>query len=115
MDLDTEEWVRKGATLSDKTARTEFGLTQDEIIAAIRAGKLQYRPAEMHGNPWLRLLRREVEELVRSGQGEQYLRERQARTELARINRELKQLRTQLAALEERRAALLSDLSEQSL
>jgi hypothetical protein len=29
----------------------------------------------MHGNPWLRLLRREVEELVRSRQGEQYLRE----------------------------------------
>jgi hypothetical protein len=64
----------------------------------------------MHGNPWLRLLRREVEELVRSRQGEQYLRERQARTELARINRELKLLRTQLTALEERRASLLSDL-----
>jgi hypothetical protein len=110
MELD-EEWGRKGATLSDKTARSEFALTQDEIIAAIDAGKLQYRTASMHGNPWLRLLRREVEELVRSGQGEQYLRERQARTELARVNREMKQLRTQLAALEKRRAALLSDLS----
>jgi hypothetical protein len=110
MESNDEEWGRKGATLSDKTARSEFGLTQDEIIAAIDAGKLQYRPASMHGNPWLRLLRREVEELVRSRQGEQYLRERQARTELARVNRELKQLRTQLAALEERRAALLSNL-----
>jgi hypothetical protein len=110
MEIHDEEWGRKGATLSDKTARSEFGLTQDEIIAAIDAGKLQYRPASMHGNPWLRLLRREVEQLVRSRQGEQYLRERQARTELARINRELKQLRTQLAALEERRAALLSNL-----
>jgi hypothetical protein len=110
MESNDEEWGRKGATLSDKTARSEFGLTQDEIVAAIDAGKLQYRPASMHGNPWLRLLRREVEELVRSRQGEQYLRERQARTELARVNRELKQLRTQLAALEERRAALLSTL-----
>jgi hypothetical protein len=109
MEIHDEEWGRKDATLSDKTARSEFGLTQDEIIAAIDAGKLQYRPASMHGNPWLRLLRREVEQLVRSRQGEQYLRERQARTELARINRELKQLRTQLAALEERRAALLSN------
>ena len=36
-------WSRKGATLSDKSARQEFGLTQDEIIAAIRAGKLQFR------------------------------------------------------------------------
>ena len=43
MELYGDEWVRKGATLSDKTARAEFGLTQDEIIAAIRAGKLQYR------------------------------------------------------------------------
>lgn len=25
-----DEWTRKGATLSDKTARKEFGLTQDE-------------------------------------------------------------------------------------
>ena len=49
---------------------------------------------------------------MRTQQGEQYLRERQARTELARVNRELKQLRTQLAALEERRAALLSDLGQ---
>ncbi len=54
-----EEWSRKGATLSDKTARKEFGLTQEEIVAAIDAGQLQYRVGNIHGNPWLRLLRRE--------------------------------------------------------
>src|SRR5260221_7309687 len=113
MDLHDREWGRKGATLSDKTARQEFGLTQDEIFAAIDAGKLQYRPAAMHGNPWLRLLRREVEDLARTLHGERYLREQQARTELARINRELKQLRAQMAALGERRAALLSELGDQ--
>ena len=113
MDLQGEEWLRKDATLSDKTARSEFGLTQEEIIAAIRAGKLQYRPSSMHGNPWLRLLRREVEDLVSTRHGERYLRERQSRTELKRVNRELKQLRAQLAALEERRVALLSELAEQ--
>jgi hypothetical protein len=31
MDYQNDEWQRKGATLSDKTARQEFGLTQDEI------------------------------------------------------------------------------------
>ena len=67
----------------------------------------------MHGNPWLRLLRREVEDLARTLPGERCLRERQARTELARINRELKQLQAQLAAREERRAVLLSELGEQ--
>jgi hypothetical protein len=114
MDVGAEEWGRKGATLSDKTARSQYGLTQEEIYAAIDAGKLEYRPAAMHGNPWLRLLRREVEDLVRARSGDCYLRERKARTELAQVNRELKQLRAQLAALEERRAALLSELAEQA-
>jgi hypothetical protein len=67
----------------------------------------------MHGSPWLRLLRREVEDLARTLHGEPYLRERQAPTELARINRELKQTRAQLTTLEERRAALLSELGGQ--
>ena len=58
--------------------------------------------------PWLRLLRHEVEDLVRTRCGERYLRERKAWTELAQINRELKLLQAQLAALEERRATLLS-------
>ena len=112
MDLHDREWGRKGATLSDKTARQEYGLTQDEIFAAIDAGKLQYRPAAMHGNPWLRLLRREVGDLARTLHGERYLREQQARTELARINRELQQLSARLAALGERRSALRSELGE---
>ena len=111
MEAGAEEWGRKGATLSDKTARAEYALTQDEIYAAIDAGKLQYRPAAMHGNPWLRLLRREIEDLVRARNGDRYLRERKARTELAQTNRELKQLRVQLAALEERRAALPAELA----
>jgi hypothetical protein len=105
-----EDWQRKGATLSDKTARAEFGLTQDEIIEAIHAGTLQYRQGSIYGNPWLRLLRREVEGLVQARHGDRYLRERQARAELARVNRELKRVRTQLAALEERRSELISDL-----
>jgi hypothetical protein len=111
MEVGAEEWGRQGATLSDKTARSQYGLTQEEIYAAIDAGKLRYRPAAMHGNPWLRLLRREVEDLVRARSGDRYLRERKARTELAQTNRELKQLRVQLAALEERRAALLAELA----
>jgi len=62
-------WSSRGATLSDKSARQEFGLTQQEIVAAIRAGKLQYRENNMHGNPWFRLLRHEVEALVREKGG----------------------------------------------
>ncbi|HSB70894.1 MAG TPA: hypothetical protein VLT62_16330 [Candidatus Methylomirabilis sp.] len=104
-DLDSE-WQRRGATLSDKTARKEFGLTQDEIVQAIRAGKLQYRLNSIYGNPFFRLLRREVELLVKKKHGNNYLKDQQAKAELARINRELKRLKTQVAALEERKSNL---------
>jgi hypothetical protein len=106
------EWGRKGATLSDKTARAEFGLTQDEIVAAVHAGELQYRLSSMQGNPWLRLLRREVESLVTARRGERYLRERQARAELARVNLDLKRIRAQMVELEEQHSRLLADLGE---
>jgi len=108
-DLDSE-WQRKGATLSDKTARKELGLTQDEIVQAIRTGELHWREASMHGNPWLRLLRREVEALVKKKHGGDYLKEQQAKTELGGINRELKRLKTRAAVLEERKAKLMADL-----
>jgi hypothetical protein len=106
--MDDPTWQHKGATLSDKTAREEFGLTQDEIVRAIRAGKLQYREGSMYGNPWLRLLRREVEALVRKNRGENYLKDRQAKTELAHINRELRRLKGQIARLEERKSKLIA-------
>jgi len=108
-DLDSD-WQCKGATLSDETARKEFGLTQEEIIEAIRAGKLHYREASMHGNPWLRLLRREVEALVKKKHGGDYLQVQQAKTELAGINRELKRLKMQVAVLEGRKAKVMADL-----
>lgn len=107
-----DEWQRKGATLSDKNARKEFGLTQDEIYDAIEAGKLQYRQAYMHGNPWLRLLRREVEDLARSRHGDGYVREQQDKAELARVNREIRRLQSELKELEKQRAALSSRLGQ---
>jgi len=106
------EWNRKGATLSDKTSRKEFGLTQDEIVQAIRAGKLQYREHSIYGNPWLRLLRREVEALVKRKHGDSYLKDRQTKAELTRINRELKDLRAQIAVLEERKSTLTAGLAK---
>jgi hypothetical protein len=112
MDDFDDEWRKTGATLSDKNAREAYGLTQDEIIRAIRAGELQYQNCSMHGNPWLRLLRREVEALVRKKSGNAYLKERQARTELASINRELRRAKTQIARLEARKAALTASLGK---
>lgn len=107
MDNMHVEWQRKGATLSDKTARKEFGLTQDEIVRAIRAGKLQYREGTVFGNPFLRLLRREVEALVARRHGRDSLKSKRLKAEVARVDRELCQLRVKVAALEKRRTILL--------
>lgn len=107
-DLDSE-WQRKGATLSDKTARKEYGLTQDEIVKAIRAGKLRYRLNSVYGNPFLRLIRREVETLIEKERGSEAVRRQRARIELTRVTCELKRLKAQIAALEKRKSALMAD------
>ena len=111
MDDPDQQWRRKGATLSDKTARKELGLTQDEIVEAIHAGKLHYRVASMHGNPWFRLLRSEVEQLVQANRGRGYLEQRQATTELAHVETELRRLRAEVTKLEERQVDLTVRLS----
>jgi len=110
MDDLNSEWGRKGATLSHRTAQKEFGLTEGDVVKAIRTGKLHFQEMSMHGNPWLRLLRREVEALVRKKHGGGYLKEQQVRTELAGVNRELKSLKKRVALLEERKAKLTADL-----
>ena len=112
MHEDTAIWTQKGATFSDKSARQEFGLTQQEIIAAIRAGKLQFREGNMHGNPWFRLLRHEVEALVKQRSGKDYLNTKKLQKELADINGETRKLKARLAALERRRAELTRELDE---
>lgn len=97
MEFGAEEWGRKGATLSDKMARSEYGLTQ---------GRSTRRSTRSSSS-----LRREVEDPVATRSGDRYLRERKARTELAQVNRAPKQLQAQLAALE-KRTALLAELAE---
>ena len=103
-------WSQKGATMSDKSARQEFGLTQQEIIAAIRAGKLQFRESNMHGNPWYRLLRHEVESLVRERSGPDHLHQKKLQQELADLTKEARKLTTRLKVIERRRAELMTEL-----
>jgi hypothetical protein len=107
---DSAVWVQKGATLSDTTAQKEFGLRHEDILAAIREGKLQYRHTTLYGNPCLRLLREEVECLVHEKYGSEYLQERNARTELGKVQTEIRSLQRKIAQLEKRKAELLAML-----
>ncbi len=110
MSRDDSMWSQKGATMSDKSARKEFGLTQPEIIAAIRSGKLQFRESSMHGNPWFRLLRHEVESLVQDKSGVDHLHKKKLQKELADLNTEARILTVRLKAIERRRAELMKEL-----
>ena len=112
MHDDTAIWSRKGATLSDKSARQEFGLTQEEIYAAFRAGKLQFREGNMHGNPWFRLLRHEVEALVKEKSGKDHLHKKKLQKELSDLNKEARKLKTRLKVIEQRRAVLKKEIEE---
>jgi hypothetical protein len=103
-------WRQKGATLSDKSARQEFGLTRQEIYEAMRAGKLQYREASMHGNPWYRLLRHEVEALVKEKSGKAGLKNKKLQKELADLDKEARKIKNRLKAIERRRAELKAEL-----
>ena len=58
------EWNRKGVTLSDVTAKKEFGVDRDFIVKGIEAGKLEYRKGVIWGNPYLRLLRSPLEKYI---------------------------------------------------
>ncbi len=100
------EWNRKGATLSDVTARKEYGVDSDFIVKGINAGKLEYREGAIHGNPYIRVLRGQLEAYVVEEFGDDYLRSWQAKTELRGIAREAAQLRKRLDELEARRAQI---------
>ena len=100
------EWNRKGATLSDVTAQKEYGVTRDFIVQGIQAGKLEYRDGAVWGNPYLRVLRSQLEPYIAEQLGLEHLVNKKARTELHAISKEIVDIRTKLAALEARKAEL---------
>lgn len=109
---ESSEWADKGATLSDKTAQKEFDLSYQDIVDAIRSGKLQYRENNIYGNPYLRLIRREVEALVCEKFGDDYLKRKVIKKELGEVSRKLKALKTETRSLELRKVELLKLLEE---
>lgn len=100
------EWNRKGATLSEVTAEKEYGVTHDFIVKGIQAGQLEYREAAVWGNPFLRVLRSQLEPYIAAQLGSEYLTSRKSRTELRSISKEIAELKGKLAALEARKLTL---------
>ena len=64
----------------------------------------------VYGNPCLKLLREEVECLVKKQYGRDYLQERNAKTELGKVQTAIRSLHRKIAQLEKRKAELLEML-----
>jgi coenzyme F420-reducing hydrogenase delta subunit len=100
------EWNRKGATLSDVTAKKEFGVDRAFIEKGIRAGKLEYREGAIWGNPYLRLLRSQLEQYIVEEIGVDRLSSSKNQTELRKIKKEMADLKKRLDDLQARRTEL---------
>jgi hypothetical protein len=106
------EWNRKGATLSDVTAKAEYGVDRDFIVNGIRAGKLEYREGAIWGNPYLRLLRSQLEKYIAEMLGEDYLARLKGKEELRKIKKEISDLKDRLKTLEIRKIELEKQVPE---
>jgi hypothetical protein len=100
------EWNRKGATLSDVTAQKEYGVSRDFIVKGIRAGKLEYREGAIWGNPYLRLLRSQLEPYIAAQLGANRVSSGKSQTELRKVKKEMAALKKRLAELQARKAEL---------
>lgn len=100
------EWNRKGATLSDVTAKKEYGVDRDFILNGIRAGKLEYREGTIWGNPYLRLLRSQLEQYIAEELGADRLSSGKNQTDLRKIKKEMANLKKRLNELQARRTQL---------
>ena len=106
------EWNRKGATLSDVTAKAEYGVDRDFIIKGIETGKLEYRDGAIWGNPYLRILRSQIEKYIAKELGQDYLRKVKVQTELRRIRKEISQVNKKLNLLQDRKTDLEKSLKK---
>lgn len=100
------EWTQKGATLSDVTAKKEYGVDRDFIVNGIRAGKLEYRNGNVHGAPYIRVLRSQLESYIAEELGADRLLADQRKTELKKVKKEISELKARLMALTVRKAEL---------
>ena len=100
------EWNRKGATLSDATAKKEYGVDRDFIVKGIQSGKLEYREGAMWGNPYLRVLRSQLEQYIAEELGADSLSRSKNQTELRKIKKEMADLTKRLAELQARRTEI---------
>lgn len=106
------EWNRKGATLSDVTAKAEYDVSREFIVKGIEAGSLEYREGAIWGNPYLRILRSQLEKYITEKLGKDYLMKVKTQTELRSVKKEISELKKKLIPLQDRKVVLEESLKK---
>ena len=104
------EWNKKGATLSDVTAQKEYGISSEFIIKGINSGQLEYREGSIWGNPYIRVLRSQLEKYIADQLGNEYLMTVKNKAELRAIKKEMDDLMKRMDALKKRKAEIESTM-----
>jgi hypothetical protein len=75
-------------------------------VKGIQTNKLEYCNGSIGGNPYLRLLRSQLERYIVEELGENYLVRVKNQTELRRMKKEISDLKTRLDVLQDRKVEL---------
>lgn len=105
-------WAQKGESLSHNSACKEFGLEMKEIIEGIKAEKLQYKVNYVHGNPYYKLLRKEVSAFAIELRGKSLFKRREIEFKIKTINKEINSCKRKIKADEREKELLIKQLSK---
>ncbi len=107
MTLSQSAWSQKDETFSYKDACKEFDLTKDQIITAIKAGKLNFKQGYADGNPYVRLLRKEIIVLAKEIHGEHGVELKKIEFEIKKVTRELNSHEVKISVLKKKQVKLI--------
>lgn len=92
----TNLWSSRYETLSVNSAVKEYGLTKQLVESWIHGGKIQFREQFAHGNPYFKILRKEVESMAKQNLGETQLAHNMLLSDLKRTQRNIRKLKKEL-------------------
>ena len=93
------------------TAQDEYGISRDFILTGIKSEKLEYRKGTVWGNPYLRLLKNQLEAYIAEELGVGYLTNIKNQAELRKVKREIASTGKKLKTLQIRKRELEESLS----
>ena len=104
--------IVRSVDIESKKIQKEYGVSRDFIIEGIRAGKMEYRNGIIWGNPYLRVLRSQLEQYIVEELGAEHLSISTNRTELRKIKKEMANLKKRLDELQIRRTEIEKSIKE---